>query len=60
MRGLNVTNDQLNGEGHYADLQEEINSDDVKIEQCHVFALRTWDRIEKPGAGVGGGLQLIY
>jgi hypothetical protein len=47
-RRINIK-DWLLGEGCYADLQDQIQSDDVIIEQCHIAALRVWDMIEEPG-----------
>ena len=42
-RKINVTKDKLLGEGGYADLLEQIQSDDGVMEQCRVVALRTWN-----------------
>jgi hypothetical protein len=52
-REMNITKDQLLGEGCYADLQEQIQFDDVIIEQCCVEVLRAWDMTEEPW-GEGG------
>ena len=41
-RGINVAKDQLLGEGHYANLQEQIQCDDIVIKECHIAALRAW------------------
>lgn len=57
-RGINVTKDQLLGEG-YADLQEQIQFDDVIIEQFCVAALRAWDVIEEPGQGSSSFVKII-
>ena len=47
-KGITITKDQLLGEGHNADLQEQIPFDDGIIEKCCVVALRAWNMIEKP------------
>ena len=36
-------------EAQYSDIQEQIQFDDVTIEQCHMVALRAWDKVEDPG-----------
>ena len=48
-RRIYVTKAQLLGERCYADLQEQTQSDDVVIEQCHIEALRVWGMIEEGG-----------
>ena len=45
---INVTKGQLLGEGCYADLLEQTQSDDI-IKQCCVALLRTWNIAEKHG-----------
>ena len=32
--------DQWIGEGHYADIQEQVHLEDEIVEQCHLAALR--------------------
>ena len=39
---INVTKDQLLGEGRYADLKEQIEFDDSVIEQCCSFKSLEW------------------
>ena len=31
-----------------SDIQEQIQFDDATIEQCHLVALRAWDKVEEP------------
>ena len=34
-------------QGQYSDIQEQIQFDDATIEQCHLAALRGWDKVEE-------------
>lgn len=45
---MDIVKVQLLDEGWYSDLQEQIQFDDAVIEQCHLGALRAWDKVEEP------------
>jgi hypothetical protein len=45
---MNIVKDQLLGERWHSDIQEQIQFDDTAIEQCHLVALRAWDKVEEP------------
>ena len=44
---MNTVKDEVLGEGRYSDIQEQIQFDDTAIEQCHLVALRAWDKVEE-------------
>lgn len=41
VRGMNIPKDQLLGEQWSS---EGMQSDDATVEQCHLVALRAWDK----------------
>ncbi|KAL6040241.1 hypothetical protein STEG23_020317 [Scotinomys teguina] len=48
-RGVQISQDQLMGEGEYAAEERQITYDDQAIILCRMAALNAWDRIEEAG-----------
>lgn len=48
-RGINISQDQLLGEGQYANLQRQLEFDDPILELCQLAALNAWDKVKEPG-----------
>ena len=44
---VNISKDQLLGEGEYAELQMQILFDDVASVQCLTVGLNAWDKVEQ-------------
>lgn len=43
---MDIVKDQLLGEEHYSDIEEQIQFDNATVEQCHLVPLRAWDKVE--------------
>lgn len=43
---MDIVEDEMLGEGQYSDVQEQIQFDAHTLEQCHLVALRAWDKVE--------------
>lgn len=44
---MNTAKDELLGKGWYSDIEEQIQFGDTTMEQCHLVALRAWDKVEE-------------
>ena len=49
VRGYEILQGQILGEGQHADLQRQIKFDDHTFAQCHTAAFNAWDRTEESG-----------
>ena len=47
-KGLETSQDQILGEGTYADPQTQALYDEQILSLCHKAALNVWDRIQDP------------
>ena len=48
-RGIEISQDQLLGEGEYADVERQSLYGEHTLDLCHMAALNAWDRIEDVG-----------
>ena len=48
-RGIDISQDQLLGEGEYADVERQALYDEHTLDLCRMAALNAWDRIEEVG-----------
>lgn len=48
-RGINIPQDQVLGEGQYAELQRQLEFDDHVLALSDLAALKVWDKVEESG-----------
>ena len=48
-KGMEISQDQLLGEGDYADIQRQSLYDDHILDSCHTAALNAWYRTGEVG-----------
>ena len=47
--GFEVSQNQILGEGHYADMDSQAIFNEHTLSLCHTTALTTWDKIQELG-----------
>lgn len=57
---MNTAKDELLGKGWYSDIEEQIQFGDTTMEQCHLVALRAWDKVGEPRLKGQAHSQRLY
>lgn len=56
--GYEVSQDQILGEGHYADINSQATNNEHIVSLCHTATLNAWDRIQELGKELSYILKL--
>ena len=51
--GIVISQDQLLGEGEYADVERQALYSEHTFQLCHMAGLNAWDQIEEVGKKIG-------
>ena len=56
---MEISKDQLLGEGHYANVERQSLYNGHTLSLCHTAALNAWDRIEEVGKKIESFTKVI-